>query len=127
VDQWPVLRGPHERGATFDGARNAPCVRDSGEVMRYDRVLLLKPSPPGPLLAIARAVGQAFHAADADADKDAATNLGKNLAAAADAEVRQWRGQRIEMLGTEPINEAGVRPSDHFGLEFDCILTHASE
>jgi len=42
-DAWPTLY-PNERGLTFDGERN-PYVRDSGERMRYDRVMVRGPTP----------------------------------------------------------------------------------
>lgn len=45
-DQWAVLR-PSERGATFDGSTNSACVRDSQEVMRYDRIMLKQGSWAG--------------------------------------------------------------------------------
>ena len=33
------------------------------------------------------------------------------------ARTRRWRAEAIELLGTEPIDEAGTFMSDHFGLE----------
>ena len=38
VDAWSTVF-PNNRGLTFDGATN-PWVRDSGERMRYDRVMV---------------------------------------------------------------------------------------
>merc|ERR1719152_76254 len=41
VDTWSLLR-PDDEGLTFEGGVN-PCVRDSGERMRYDRVMVKRP------------------------------------------------------------------------------------
>jgi len=40
VDVWVALQGEDEPGYTFDGATNPACVRDAGEQMRYDRVIM---------------------------------------------------------------------------------------
>lgn len=43
ADVWPLLR-PDDDGITFDGGTN-PCVHDSSERMRYDRIMVKR--PPG--------------------------------------------------------------------------------
>jgi len=100
ADQWPILR-PSERGATFDGGSNPVCVHDRGEVMRYDRVMLHK-----------------GNAASSWVDWIAAKLPGT----AATDPFSQWAGRAIEMLGTEDIGGGcdGLKPSDHYGLEFVC-------
>jgi endonuclease/exonuclease/phosphatase family metal-dependent hydrolase len=108
VDQWPHLR-PGERGATFDGGLNPQCVHDSREVMRYDRVMLNTDSANRSRLNSRWSWGWW------------PANRGSSSADRSDggAEDASWSGVRIHMLGTEPINDEGVRPSDHFGLEVD--------
>jgi endonuclease/exonuclease/phosphatase (EEP) superfamily protein YafD len=108
VDQWPFLR-PGERGATFDGGTNPQCVRDSLEVMRYDRMMLStgatarELSTPFQALASLRNRARSLFSGDGDASTGPL----------------QWQGERIQMLGTDAINEIGIKPSDHYGLELD--------
>ena len=97
ADAWLQLR-PGERGATFDGQTNPACVHDRQEVMRYDRVML---------------------------KADGAGSAGSSwLRWALGAPRSPWVAQRIDMLGTEDVTgeglPQGLKPSDHYGLEFDC-------
>ncbi len=40
IDAWPAVKGFNDMGYTFDGATNPTCVRDKGEQMRYDRIMV---------------------------------------------------------------------------------------
>jgi hypothetical protein len=33
-------------------------------------------------------------------------------------------GLRIDMIGTDAINEENVKPSDHYGILFDCVVNN---
>lgn len=100
ADQWPLLR-PGERGATFDGGTNPQCVRDPLEIMRYDRMMLSTGGLP-PLGSLGRKVKHVGGAVSPDPSV-------------------LWKGSAIRMLGTEAINDIGIKPSDHYGLELDII------
>mmetsp|Transcript_30872 Transcript_30872/g.69356 ORF Transcript_30872/g.69356 Transcript_30872/m.69356 type:complete len:243 (+) Transcript_30872:494-1222(+) len=102
-DQWPLLR-PGERGATFDGPSNPVCVRDPLEVMRYDRVLLRGPTLPS-------FFGRVLESGRRFLGGEPSPGLGG-------ARPPAWEGARIELVGVGAINTDGLKPSDHYGLEF---------
>ena len=92
VDTWAALRNGEE-GKTFDGRTNSAC-RDAEERMRYDRLMLKSAARPSP--------GGSWW-----------QRLTQRRAGAA------WVAAGIEMVGTEPINDMGLKPSDHYGLVLD--------
>lgn len=85
-----TLLRPHDRGATFDGSSNPYCVRDPFEIMRYDRVLMKVAPTPRWSFFSKRPHPPC------------------------------WTASWIGLLGVERIDEDGLKPSDHYGLEFDC-------
>ena len=57
TDCWPAVHGDGDDrcgGATFDGEMNRPAIRDPGEVMRYDRVMVRGTGLATPVAAVLR-------------------------------------------------------------------------
>lgn len=121
VDTWAALR-PSEPGKTFDGETNPICVHDKKEQMRYDRMMLKS----------ARVATEVAHDTGDNADSGAGgtggsggsrggvpggglVSLWRRVVGGASPPAA-WTATDIDMIGTEPINEQNLKPSDHYGL-----------
>ena len=127
-DQWPVLR-PGERGATFDGPQNPICVHDPQEVMRYDRVLLGcgRGCGGGSVLSgLLAGAKRLFSSFESTSEVKGGGGGGRRGGGGPAAQIQAaWVCSKIDLLGTEAIDETGLRPSDHFGLVFDAAVKAA--
>jgi len=113
VDAWPAIHGDvgsgGDPGITFDGRTNPACVHDRDERMRYDRIMV-------------KGGEVADDVASSKAEESKATGRkAENVWEGDGAKNRSVSSsplllENIVMIGTEPLDETGVKPSDHYGL-----------
>jgi len=97
IDTWAALNPDKSSGKTFDSDINLMLTDE--ERMRYDRIMM-QSIPPAP----------DSQSAEISSENPPPENS------------KKWVPTKIELIGTEPIVDKELWPSDHFGIYLECEL-----